>query len=137
MCTDLAQNKTRRAGSLFQTWPDWRILYYLITIPPAWVAPSLISMLLMFSHLKREPHGPPRYLLIRVYLLLLYVLINRMSQVILCLSHCQLFCRLFSILLSLTPDLTFPLTMDAKTPPKQSTVNIIKATTMLFIKKGY
>jgi hypothetical protein len=79
MCTDLTQKKTRRADSLFQTWPDWRILYYLKTIPPAWVAPSLISMLLMFSPLKREPHGALTYLLIRVYLLLLYVLINRMS----------------------------------------------------------
>ena len=33
--------------------------------------------------------------------------------------------------------LSFPLTMDAKIPPKQSRVKIIKATMMLFIKSGY
>ncbi len=33
--------------------------------------------------------------------------------------------------------LNFPLTMEAKIPPKQSRVKIIKATMMLFIKSGY
>jgi hypothetical protein len=62
MCSDSAQNKTRRAASPFQTWPDSRIFYYLISIPPAWEAPCVIGMLLMLSSLKREPHGPLRRL---------------------------------------------------------------------------
>jgi len=28
------------------------------SIPSAWVAPYVVSMLLMFSPRKREPHGP-------------------------------------------------------------------------------
>jgi hypothetical protein len=82
MCSDSAKNKTTRAGTLFQTWPHSIIFCYLISIPPAWVVPYVIGMLLIFSSLKRESHGPLMYLIISFNLFLLYVIINRMNHML-------------------------------------------------------
>jgi hypothetical protein len=51
-----------------------------MSIPPAWVAPYAIILLLILSPLQREPHGPNISNLAKV--LSLSVLISRMNQVI-------------------------------------------------------
>ncbi len=58
MCKARAISRRRRAVGYLNNIQNRKSGYHLRSYPPAWQAPYAIILLLSFSPLQREPHGP-------------------------------------------------------------------------------
>jgi len=58
MCKARAISRGRRAAGYWNNIQNRKSGYYLRSYPPAWQEPYAIILLLTFSPLQREPHGP-------------------------------------------------------------------------------